>query len=44
MELAADLALVFHWSPESIENIEICELAKWHELAKKRLELLNGKI
>lgn len=34
--LAADIAMVFHWSLESIENICTSELLKWHDLARER--------
>jgi hypothetical protein len=37
MKYIADLAFIFHWTPEVIENLEYHELTTWHELACERM-------
>jgi len=32
----ADIAVVFHWSLESMEALEVSELLAWRERAAKR--------
>lgn len=32
----ADLATVFHWSPETMDVFELTELAEWRERARIR--------
>ena len=34
----ADIALVFHWSPGDMEQMELEELALWREKARERFE------
>ncbi|NIE97449.1 GpE family phage tail protein [Acinetobacter sp. Tr-809] len=34
----ADLAVVFHWSPDICDDFSIDELMDWHERARKRWE------
>lgn len=34
----ADIALVFHWSPDVMEKMDVTELADWREKARERLE------
>ena len=34
----ADIAVVFHWQPDVMENWAISELADWRERARKRSE------
>jgi hypothetical protein len=34
--MMADLALVFHWPPEVMENMAPEELAEWHQEARAR--------
>lgn len=35
----ADVALVFHWSPEILNNMALDELADWRERARARHEV-----
>lgn len=32
----ADLALVFHWSPDDMATMTLSELADWRERARQR--------
>jgi len=32
----ADIALVFHWSPETMDAMDIAELMEWREAARLR--------
>ena len=32
----ADLAIIFHWPPSEMREMDISEMAKWHERARKR--------
>lgn len=34
----ADIALVFHWTPETMDPMTLTELAEWRERARKRWE------
>ncbi|WP_083023717.1 GpE family phage tail protein [Vreelandella lionensis] len=34
----ADLAMVFHWEPNAMDNMELEELMEWRERARKRHE------
>lgn len=34
----ADLAMVFHWEPSAMDNMELEELMQWRERARKRHE------
>jgi hypothetical protein len=34
----ADVALVFHWTPEVMGVMSVIDLAKWRELARERYE------
>jgi hypothetical protein len=34
----ADIALVFHWGPETMDRMELEELADWRERARIRHE------
>lgn len=38
----ADIASVFHWSPESMNAMSIEELSMWREQARDRAEAQNG--
>lgn len=31
----ANLAYVFHWSPSDMDEMEVSELRRWHELARE---------
>lgn len=33
----ADIACVFHWSPETMSTMSLLELAEWRALAADRL-------
>ncbi|WP_341457184.1 GpE family phage tail protein [Acinetobacter venetianus] len=37
-EVIADLAVVFHWTPNDCSDYSIEELIDWHERARKRWE------
>ncbi len=32
----ADIAAIFHWTPEVMESMEILELAQWRDKARRR--------
>lgn len=32
----ADIASVFHWSPETMDKMDMFELASWREKARQR--------
>lgn len=32
----ADIAVVFHWSPAAMDDMEISELMTWRERARQR--------
>lgn len=32
----ADLAIVFHWSPDQMQDMTLSELMDWRERARKR--------
>ena len=34
--MMADLAMVFHWPPGEMREMELSELVEWHERAGKR--------
>jgi len=34
----ADLAVVFHWSPDVCEQMDLAELMMWHDKARERSE------
>lgn len=38
----ADIALVFHWPPGTLEPMGLDELARWREKARVRLEAMAG--
>lgn len=38
----ADIALVFHWSPEQMNAMSLSELMGWLERARERWELMHG--
>lgn len=42
MVKAADIATVFHWSPDQMENLYVHEFDHWHKLAEERLKVLRG--
>ena len=44
MEIAADLAMVFHWSPDVIDNLFVDEIPTWHKLAGERWKKISGVI
>lgn len=35
----ADLAVVFHWPPETLLGMSLAELAEWRERARVRSEV-----
>jgi hypothetical protein len=42
MEKAADLATVFHWPLDQLENLYLHELDHWHKLAEERFRVVRG--
>ncbi|MBT0887556.1 GpE family phage tail protein [Acinetobacter towneri] len=32
----ANIAVVFHWPPQTYEHMSLTELSKWHQLAIER--------
>lgn len=38
----ADIAMAFHWTPETMERMDLDDLVRWHALASARLEALLG--
>jgi DNA gyrase inhibitor GyrI len=38
----ADIAMVFHWGPEDMENMELAELMDWRERARLRYHQPSG--
>lgn len=34
----ADIAVIFHWSPQAMADMSISELMEWREQARKRHE------
>ncbi len=42
MEIAADLAMVFHFSLDTIDSLLVSELEVWHGLARERMKALYG--
>ncbi|WP_082576614.1 GpE family phage tail protein [Lysobacter sp. Root604] len=32
----ADIAAVFHWTPQAMENMTLSELMEWRERARER--------
>lgn len=36
--IIADLAVVFHWSPDVCDDMDLTEMMMWHDKAKKRSE------
>ncbi len=38
----ADIAVVFHWSYESLSQMKLAELQRWHGKAIDRAKLLYG--
>lgn len=39
----ADLAMVFHWPPDTMEAMTLEELAEWRERARDRHEVKDSK-
>ncbi|HFX2802452.1 TPA: GpE family phage tail protein [Pseudomonas aeruginosa] len=39
----ADLAMVFHWTPEYMDKLGVRELMEWRERARTRWERMNGQ-
>lgn len=37
----ADIAMVFHWPPAAMAEMDIEELASWHDKAVERFKLLH---
>lgn len=37
----ADLAFIFHWRLEDMNNLTLNELEKWHQLAVERLKAFS---
>ena len=40
-EAMADIAFVFHWTPECMGSMELAELMTWQALAVKRFNTVN---
>lgn len=38
----ADIAIIFHWQPECMYEMEIGELIRWRDLAVKRHNQLHA--
>ena len=38
----ADIAVVFHWTPDVMDRMDIWELAAWRERARVRAEVDEG--
>lgn len=38
----ADIAMVFHWSPADMADLDIEELSRWREKARERTEAQNN--
>ncbi|MEM7197867.1 MAG: GpE family phage tail protein [Pseudomonadota bacterium] len=38
----ADIAVIFHWSPEDMGKMTLSQLLVWHTLALERAELVFG--
>jgi hypothetical protein len=38
----ADLAFVYHWTPETLENMDLEALMDYHSAARERLRQQNG--
>jgi len=32
----ADIATVFHWTPEAMSEMSLCELMEWRDRARQR--------
>ena len=32
----ADIATIFHWTPDIMDNMSLSELSEWRERARKR--------
>ncbi|QET30465.1 GpE family phage tail protein [Burkholderia multivorans] len=39
--MMADIALVFHWSPDAMAAMPLSELMDWRERARERYEQSN---
>lgn len=39
----ADIATIFHWSPQLMEVMDIGELRKWHAMAIERFKLVHDR-
>lgn len=37
-EVMADIALVFHWPPETMDRMDLADLVAWREKARARWE------
>jgi hypothetical protein len=40
--MMADIAVVFHWPPAVMDEMEIDELTEWHGLAVERAKAMLG--
>lgn len=38
----ADLAVVFHWTPDAMDRMSLVELADWRDKAIERFKLMQG--
>ena len=38
----ADIAVVFHWPPSELRQMEVAELFAWHRLALERYRRTRG--
>jgi hypothetical protein len=34
--MMADLAMVFHWSPAEMDDMDLADVIRWHTLARDR--------
>jgi hypothetical protein len=44
MEIAADVAITFHWQPSEIAKLESWELQHYQKLALERMKALYGRV
>jgi hypothetical protein len=39
----ADIAAIFHWGPDVMDQMMVSELLEWRELAVQRFKAMQGK-
>lgn len=40
--MMADIAAIFHWGPDVLEQMDLPDLARWQRLAIDRWNRMNG--